>query len=233
MSFLSAVQNVCAAVGLFPLPSAVANNTGNLARQFLSLANREVKKLSRQHDWPVLQTEYAFSTVIGQDTYNLPADWYKAIADTAWNRDSYYKIRGGMSPVEWQYYKSGQAPLLPRYGFRLVAGKLKLTPTPTLVEHVVIEYQSLYYVLAGDTTPKAEFTMDTDTARVEPDLFELGLQWRIKHAKGLDYGEDLIEYEARVSKAYAEAIALGTIVRDNQCYSPLTEGYVRPNGFGA
>lgn len=233
MTLLSSVRNVCAAVGLFPLPSAVANNTGNLTAQFLALANREIKKLSQERDWPVLVTEYAFPTVNGQASYNLPADFDKVINDTAWNRDAYYQLRGGMTAAEWQYYKSGQIPILPRYGFRVSGTALKLTPTPTAAENLVIEYRSKYYVVDNNGAAKAEFTMDTDSPRVAEALFEIGLQWRIKHAKGLDYGEDLVEYEGRVAKLYAEAIALPSIVSSRLDLSPITDGYVRPNGFGS
>lgn len=232
MTLLSSVREVCAAVGLFPLPSSVANNTGNLPQQFLALANREIKKLSQEHDWPVLIVEHAFPTVAAQEEYALPDDWDKAIIDTAWSRDTYYQLRGGMTPGEWQSAKSGGTLLLPRYGFRVVGGVLKLTPTPDAVENLVVEYKSNHYVIDNGGVTKPAFTVDTDLPRVDADLFSLGLQWRIKHAKGLDYGEDMVEQQNRTAKLYAEALALPSIVKDRCNDSPITDGYVRPDGFG-
>ena len=42
---------------------------------------------------------------------------------------------------------------------------------------------------------------DTDTGILDEELMTLGLKWRWKKSKGLDYAEDFSSYEIRVQKA--------------------------------
>ena len=46
-----------------------------------------------------------------------------------------------------------------------------------------------------DSTDKAAFTIDTDLSRLSEELLTLDLVWRWKKAKGLDYAEDLADFE--------------------------------------
>jgi hypothetical protein len=62
----------------------------------------------------------------------------------------------------------------------------------------------------------------------------MGLKWRIKHAKGLEFSADLAEYEAVVAREFAAALAQPALGVGFSRHSdgPLTQGYTPENGFG-
>jgi hypothetical protein len=121
-----------------------------------------------------------------------------------------------------------------RYRWRIKGNPLKLciTPTPQLVENIVIEYLSKYGVQQVGGTLTQTFTYDTDVPVVPEELVRMGLKWRIKHAKGLDYSEDYNAYDDDKKQYFAEALALGSLPVAYRSYADAPElgnGYL-PDG---
>jgi len=87
----------------------------------------------------------------------------------------------------------------PRYRYRLRGGKLLVNPTPAAGHTWAFEYVSKNWLLGIDgTTYKQYATLDTDTILLPEDLVLMGLRWRWKKEKGLDYAEDFEEYENQI-----------------------------------
>jgi hypothetical protein len=233
---LSIIQAIADEVGL-PRPNAVATSTEQLGRQFFSLANAELRELSKAYAWPVLQREHSFFTVADQDTYDLPADFRSLIGDTLYNSTAYYKLKGSVSPQEWQYTRGLNLGSLSRARVRISGfpQKLRITPTPVAAEQVVFEYLTTSLAVTSEGEGIAKFTNDTDSPMVDEGLLSMGIKWRIKHAKGLDYGADLMEYNTTVAREYARAVAAPAIQIGGSSLGDapeLTDGYTRENGFG-
>ena len=90
----------------------------------------------------------------------------------------------------------------PRYQFRIRGGHLLINPVPTASLNWFFEYISKNWILGIDgTTYKQFFTLDTDTILLPEDLVLMGLRWRWKKEKGLDYAEDFRTYELQVKDA--------------------------------
>lgn len=232
---LEVVQDVCDEVGL-PRPSAVATSTEQLARQMFSLANAELAELSKRFNWPVLTREYTFPTVAGTAQYALPADYRKFLQETIFESTRYYQMRGSLSAGEWQRTKALNLGTLSTARVRIYGNPLKLNilPTPVSVESVVFEYMTKNFAVHADNTETLRYSADNDVALIDEALIRMGLKWRIKHAKGLEFSVDLAEYEAVVAREFAAALAqpaLGVgFSRTND--GPLTQGYTPENGFG-
>lgn len=204
MTMLTIVQDAVGDIGGMQVPSAVAGSSDATVKQMLYLLNKEGGELSTGascglvHDWATLQTEATFTTVAteSQGLITTLAPGFRFLIDeTIWNRTSQREHFGPLSPRQWQYRKassfSGPYP-----EFRIVGGYLKMNPVPTAGQTVAFEFQSSHWALAQDgTTTKARFTADDDTGRIEERLLTLGLIWRWKKAKGLDYGEDFRTYQ--------------------------------------
>jgi hypothetical protein len=232
---LEVVQDVCDEVGL-PRPSAVATSTEQLARQMFSLANAELAELSKRFNWPVLTREYTFPTVAATAQYALPADYRKFLQETIFESTRYYQMRGSLSAGEWQRTKALNLGTLSTARVRIYGNPLKLNilPTPVSVENVVFEYMTKNFAVHADNTETLRYSADNDVALIDEALIRMGLKWRIKHAKGLEFSVDLAEYEAVVAREFAAALAqpaLGVgFSRAND--GPLTQGYTPENGFG-
>jgi hypothetical protein len=85
-----------------------------------------------------------------------------------------------------------------------------------------------------DGTETLRYSADNDVALVDEALVRMGLKWRVKHAKGLEFSADLAEYEAVVAREFAAALAAPsvTVGFSRNPDLPITPGYVPENGFG-
>jgi hypothetical protein len=235
VALLDLVQRVCDEVGL-PRPVTVASATDQLARQLFGLANAELEELSKRFDWPVLTREYNFPTVAAQPQYALPGDYRKFLANTVYDSTRYYQMRGSLSAGEWQRTKAMNLGSLSCARVRIYGNPLKLNvlPTPTSVENVVFEYLSKNFAVNGAGAEQLRFSNDGDTSLIDEGLVRMGLKWRIKHAKGLEFSADLAEYEAVVAREFAAALAQPHIPVgfSRHTDAPITSGYVPSDGFG-
>ncbi len=234
MSLLSIAQSVCDQVG-FPRPASIAASSDQLARQLFALANKELRELSKSMGWAALDVTYQFDTVIGQDEYALPSDYKSLVSDTVWRNNDFWRVRGGMSPQEWAYRKRQLLNTLDYSAFRLIGSPLKfvIDPVPQIVDTYTFEYRTKFFAIGADNVRKERYAVDTDTSLVDEDLVEAGLMWRFKHAKGLEFSADVIEYDSMVQREFAKQLGSGAIpVGGYNTLSPLTDGYVRDNGFG-
>ena len=60
---------------------------------------------------------------------------------------------------------------------------------------IAYEYVTKYLVEDSSSTAKENFTADDDTAILEEEILTLGLIWRFRKAKGLDYSEQFRSYQ--------------------------------------
>jgi len=106
------------------------------------------------------------------------------------------------------------------YAFRLLGSILdfsqevqaQIYPFPSGNDTIAYEYITSHSVVEDDNlTTKAEYILDTDRSLIAERLVRMGLKWRIKHAKGLDYSEDFNRYEFARKLTYSQAQNLGDI----------------------
>jgi hypothetical protein len=208
VSLLSVAQAVAEEVGL-PSPNAVIGNTSKQVKQLLRLINRSGRILAKKN-WTILQKEHTFQTVNGTASYSLPSDFERFLGETAWDRTSYWKLRGPLTPAEWQVKKSALvASATLRSNFRVKAdtrvNKFFLDPTPSSAVDMVFEYGSDLWVKdSGNTTGKTAYAVDTDIALISEELIELDVIWRALARKGFAYEEEKQEAEAHIDRAFAE-----------------------------
>lgn len=208
MSLLTVAQAVAEEIGL-PAPDTMVGATDDTVKQILRMINRTGKKLAKKN-WSVLQNEHTFSLVAGTAYYDLPSDYDRMIVETAWDRTTYWSLRGQLTPREWQIRKSGLvATVSTRLNFRIKpltrVNKFYVDPTPTSTDSLVFEYISSKWVRdAGNANGKTAYALDDDVALISEELLELGAIWRMLDRKGFAYAEAKDEYDREVDNAYAE-----------------------------
>ena len=136
---------------------------------------------------------------IGQDTYPMPSDIDHTIPQTFWDRSFRWQLLGPINPQEWQVLKSGISPTGPRRRFRIFGGNFVVDPVPYDNNQLVYEYYSKNWCQSAGGTTQAEWAADSDTFRLDDDAMTLGIIWRYRRAKGLDYTEERDMYEERMS----------------------------------
>ncbi|MBV8649685.1 hypothetical protein [Paludibacterium sp.] len=136
----------------------------------------------------------------GQESYPLPSDYDYMIAGTPWDRGFRWPLLGPLTPQEWQSLKSGLSPTGPRRRFRIMLGAFYLDPIPYDSNLLVYEYYSTAFATGADGSAKTAFTADTDIYVLPDDTMILGMLWRYKRAKGLDYSEEYALYESVLTR---------------------------------
>ena len=202
-------------------PSSVAAPRDATGRRVRALLNTAGRLLTRERNkwgggWVRLNKEHTFTTVPGRPDYELPADYQALVARTAWDRDTYYELRGPLGPQEWQHVKSGlvaSAVLAPRYRLRGSSRgtgvSLVLDPTPLVEEELVLEYNSSYWLrpaggspLGGDDSDTVR--ADTDEPLLDAQLLKMSLLWRFLRREGLDYAVEEAEYDRERRRQLSE-----------------------------
>lgn len=179
----------------------VIGSTDQQVRQLLALANEEGASLSKRCDWQALTSQATFITVAAETQTNtpIPDDLDRFIPDTFFNRTQQRPMIGPITPQEWQAIASQPVLGFVYLCFREREGSFIITPVPPAGDTIAYEYVSKNWAQSSAGQPKADFTSDDDTTYLDEEMFKLGLRWRFKQAKGLQYGQDFDSYERYVS----------------------------------
>lgn len=207
-TILQIVKDMAASVGINQ-PNTATGSTDPQIIQLVALATEEVRSLATRFGWQSLIREQTFVTVAAEDQGALVGGICPAgqppkyiINETMYNRTLHVPNVGPLSPTGWQGLKAVTtvAGFYSRY--RLRTGRLLFYPAPAAGQSVYFEYvaEAAISNQAGDTF-KTRFTQDADFPVVDSQLVTLGLRWRWKAAKGLDYAEDFNTYERDVLDA--------------------------------
>ncbi|OBU84580.1 hypothetical protein [Chromobacterium subtsugae] len=214
-SLLQLIQDACAEIGIIQ-PPQVIGSIDPTVKQLLALANREGQEMhaigTSIDGWQMLRREFVWQVVGGQDTYALPADADMLIPGTAWDRSMRWQLLGPATPQEWQVLKSAVVPLGPRRRWRVLAGQFVLFPVPSPTDNntLVYEYYSNCWCQSANNVPQPQFAADTDTYLLDDNVMVLGIIWRYRRKKGLEFS---IEYEDW-KRARDRAIASQAGMRD-------------------
>lgn len=114
------------------VPTTIVGNTNPGAVRVLQLARRALRAYARYGNWTELVVEHTFDADGTGSDFPLPPDFRSIVDDTMWDRSRYWRMRGAMSPQQWQMYKSsslGQATVEQRWRIKLPAGAAVGAPT--------------------------------------------------------------------------------------------------------
>ena len=202
MTLLTLAQAACDIIGM-PRPTSVMAGADQTARTMLSLAQREGRALARRWTWTALRKQQTFTTVAQTvQTGAVPSDFDRMVSETFWNRTDQERVVGPVTPEEWQGLVASVA--LPiESAFQMRAGQIELYPVPTAGETYAYEYVSTQWCQSASGTGQTAWVADTDTGLLDEELTTLGLVWRFKQSRGLDYAEDMTTYEEQVLQAMA------------------------------
>jgi len=198
MTLLTVVQNACDRIGL-QRPTAAFTSTDNQIKQLVGLAQQEGIELAKRHTWQALTTEKTLTSIAAEtQTGAIPSDFDRIIDDTFFNRTKKRRVRGPLTPQEWQFHKSVVATTIVE-AFRIRGSAILITPTPTAGETYAYEYVSKNWCESSIGTDQAAWAADSDTGILSEELMTLGIIWRWQKAKGLDYAESFRTYENQLA----------------------------------
>lgn len=233
MSCLTVIQRACSRIGI-AAPIAAVSSTDVKVQQLLALSNEEGEELSASYPWQALRNEATFTTVAtesqGLITAIAGAGFRYIINNTIWNRSLRRPVFGPLTPPQWQQLKA-QSMQGPFNQFVIRGNAVLFTPAPAAGNSCYFEWMSRAWCASSDGSTSSSFWVaDTDVALLDEDIMVMGLIWRWKAAKGLDYAEDFNKYERRKTDAQARDGGKPTLDL-NGTDMDIFPGVIVPAGF--
>jgi hypothetical protein len=200
MTLLSIVRNASDRIGI-ARPTTAYASTDQQVLQLVSLAQQEGIELAKRHTWQALTTEKTFTSVAAAvQTSAIPSDFDRIIDDTFFNRTQKRRLKGPLTPQEWQFAQGVIATTIIE-AFRIRGDDILVTPTPSAGNTMAYEYVSKNWCEPSVGTAQAAWAADADVGILSEELMTLGLIWRWQKAKSLDYAESFRTYEMQVTNA--------------------------------
>jgi hypothetical protein len=201
-----------------------------------TLLNELGRQLVREFQWSQLVTAYTFSTVASTQTYAPPTDMLKLVDQSEWNRSTKFPMGGPLSPQSWEYLQALVTAASFTTLFKLQGGQIYLYPTPSGVQTMAFQYVSSWWV-APTATPTVrtsdKTTVASDVLFFDPQVLNLGLQWKFRRRKNMDFATQEEDYRAALEAAKNEDPAPVLSLNGGRPFIPLLDGRnIPPTGFG-
>jgi hypothetical protein len=228
---LEVVQDAALEMGLAQPNSALANPNDLTALQLAALYNATGEMLVKRRVWRELLSTHTFTTVNGQDAYDLPADFARSISQTEWDRTNRWPLVGPETAQQWQWVKSGVLSTGPRERFQLQGNQIVLFPVPgATVLTLVFSYVSKWWVRDSGGQAKAKATADDDTCIFDDRLMTAGVKLRFFQAKGFDTTSFAADFQSLLDDALGQDAGAPILSLARQPAFPLITIYNLPDG---
>lgn len=187
-------------------PQTVFSSTQQMEIEIADLATDVATDIAGSHDWRALTTIHTITGDGSTTNFALPPDYDRMVlAQRITDANNWlWGYTAAQSLEEWMLITSSGFTAVTPGWWIILDGQLQFSPAPPASDPARFAYVSKNFGLAATGgTPISAFTADGDTFRIEDRLLTLGIIWRWKAQKGLEYAEDLANYE----KAFSEKAA--------------------------
>lgn len=205
MSLLTLIDGACGQLNIAQ-PTTIISSTDLQTRQLLALAQLEGKELARRFDWELLKKEGTFTTLAAEiQVASIPttfANFGRITNNSMWNRTQSRPVRGPLSDQEWQRRLAAAAQVGVEYSFRIRGDAILFNPAPSAGDSIYFEYASKNWCQSSLLVAQSAWASDTDTGILDEEIMRLGIVWRFRKAKGLDYAEEFRSYELALADVF-------------------------------
>jgi hypothetical protein len=202
MTALSVARAAATKIGI-AVPDAVFSGTTRVLVELQTALNEAAQMVAFDtgHDWTKLLT---LATIAGNGValgFDLPTDYKRMIKKARlWSSSMPYSPFTHYTDVD-QWLGTQVQSFQPVVGAWIIIGEqIQIRTGGSASPLGNTETAQFYYLSSNIVKPaagsnKAEFTLDTDTFRLDERLLRLGLIYKWKEAKGQDYAEEMSDYE--------------------------------------
>lgn len=199
MTFLTAAQS--AAIRLVGRkPSVFFSSTAKFELEICDLVNDVLADIVKYGDWRSLIQKQQMPGDGVTTAFDLPDGYDRMPKNADVTRANWYTWGYVDAPDLnfWNDLVNGLAAPSPGYWI-ILNGQMQFIPPVSSGDTAQFYYVSKNAVLDADNAaPKSAFTKDGDTFLLDDSLLTLGLIWRWRAQKRLEYAEDLRNYEIRI-----------------------------------
>jgi hypothetical protein len=232
-TFYELAQNIAVKARL-NIPAQVFGNTDEDAVLIKTcLRAGSLRDVMRAGNWEVLRKrlteDYDNDLLSGTGDYmvfDLPSDFDRIVNKTVWELNDLKRMEGPLTVDEWQASLSGlvataavtKVYTIKRYteGADETKKVFAIYPTTTSggSEDFSYVYMSNQYIYDSNKNMKTEYTADGDYTVLDDDLVELAGLIRVLKTLGMDYGEEMNEFQAILKERLSRDGGAPTIAMD-------------------
>jgi hypothetical protein len=184
-------------------PTTIFSSPDQMEIEIADLATEVAVDIMKTADWRALTKIHTLTGDGTETAFALPSDYDRMVQGQE-VEDGNNWLWGYSSVTElsdWiRITSSGFSAITPGWWI-ILEGEMQFSPAPTSGADAKFPYisKNVGRTLSGDAI--AAFTTDTDSFVLDERLLTLGLIWRWKAQKGLEYAEDMATYEKALSEA--------------------------------
>lgn len=194
MTVLSVVADACKVIGV-DVPTGLLASTDREHVELAAIAQEMAERIARGHQWQLLSRIHTITGDGTTEDWDLPSDYDRMpVKAQLWSSS----LASSLTPIpdidRWLGLdvRDNNAVL---NAWTIYGGQMHIKPALSSGVTVKFFYQSDLIVAPAAGSNKTAFTLDTDTFRLDEQLFKLAVIWRWKEAKGQSYAEWLDDYE--------------------------------------
>lgn len=195
MTVLSACQSAALRL-LGSKPSSIFSSSDTFEMELADLATETAVAIAKEHEWQKLKT---LATLTGDGTttaFDLPTDYDRMVKDGNVHSSLYQTAFFARvdSIDDWVMIGDQLATATPG-NWIILGGQMQILPAMAAGETA-----RFYYISKYISTGQSAFTSDSDVFLLPERLLTLGLIWRWRAQKRMEYSEDLRNYEIALSQ---------------------------------
>ena len=179
------------------VPAAVFSSTDQVVVEMRDLVQDVAMEIVKAAEWRDLTK---IGTLTGASSFPLPANFDRMLTGQGMQDQGGwfwgYQPFGDVS--EYLMAVNGQIPTLTPGGWIIFDEAFNFHPAPSGT--ATYPYISKFYAKSDVGVLMAAFDSDTDTFILSERLLTLGLIWRYRAQKGLDYSEDMATYSTALDQ---------------------------------
>ncbi len=194
MTILSVAQKACKHIGL-SVPDTLLSATAREYVELVSIAQEMADRIANGHDWQALSRVHTITGDGSEEDFDLPSDYDRMLYKSqVWSSS----LQTPLSPIldldTWLELDIRSYDFVVN-AWTIYAGQMHIKPAMATAVTAKFFYISNLIVAPATGSNKTNFTLDTDTFRLDERLLELGIIWRWKENKGQPYEEWMRDYE--------------------------------------
>lgn len=180
------------------LPPSVFASADQTVVELRDLAQDVAEDIAASAEWRDL---VQVATVTGATSFPLPSDYARMLTGHGVQDQSswFWGYRPFRDVSEYIAATNGNVAWADPGGWIILGGEMRFHPPPSGV--ATFPYISTNIVRKSSGVLKATFDNDSDSFVLSERLLTLGLIWRYRAQKGLDYSEDMATYEIALAQA--------------------------------
>jgi hypothetical protein len=220
MAILAAMQS--AAIKLQGRrPSAFFGVTDVFEMEISDLINEVAADIAKSHDWQALTNVATITGDGSTTTFVLPADYDRMLVNSALTDPTNW-LWGyhGFTDINAFLVAEGQGFEPFPGGWIIYGNEMRFVPAPSTQAR--FPYISSYWAQDATTALKAQFTDDGDTFLLPERLLTLGLVWRWRENKKLDFTGDQEAFTKALGEYAARDRGARSYSRGSRHYYPGT-----------